>query len=117
MADYSDSSIYALLPNDHTIESANGFVYISYTKANPKYRIDNLKSKYRRGEETTDCTMLFDRFGVDNIQFVILYSGSFPNRSRLADKTQEFQYFIPCINKMALYKNQSNNKGNPYYVL
>jgi len=115
--DYSNSTIFALLPKFHTPQSANGFVYINFTKGKLNWRINGIKAGYRRNPEKSECKMLFDRFGIDNIQCIILHTGPFDNRSRLTEKTIEYQFSIPCINKYYYYKNLSNNKENPYFVL
>ena len=109
MDDYQNSTIYALVPRGKTLESANGFVYISYCKCDYKLRVSWLKAQYRKNKEKSNCRMLFDKYGTELIDCIVIKQGSFENRSRLIEATNEAQLFYPCINKYVHWKKQSSD--------
>ena len=98
MPDYSKGKIYAIILKGVKLEDAEGDVYIGST-ANMIRRKSKHFCDFKKGTSTCSSRNLFEKYGVDNCEFIILQDYPCNSRKELSIREQVYITTTRCVNE------------------
>lgn len=111
MPDYSQSKIYQIQP---IIEHDEGDIYIGSTTKNLNTRFTLHKSNFKRYIENkyrnTSSFYIFEKYGIENCEIVLLEEFNCETRCELFAKEKEYILNNKCVNKFIPTRTEEEYK-------
>ncbi len=103
MPDYSKGKIYAIIPYGVKLEDAEGDVYIgstAFVNLQAYFKNKHVNAYvYKKSDMRKSSFLLFEKFGIEGCEIILLENYACKNRNELERKEGEYQRKIKCVNK------------------